>query len=376
MKQSRDEFFLNKCLVFARKGSGLVSPNPMVGAVVVRGNHIVGYGWHHAFGLPHAEVEAIQMAGVKAKGATLYVNLEPCCHYGKTPPCTDLIIKKGIKKVVFCTIDPNPSVAGRGIDILKQNGIEVRYGLLETEAKNLNESYFTYTKLRRPYITLKWAMSIDGKIADTHGKSKWITSEDARMFQKKLRFEYDAILVGSQTILKDNPLLDFFVPNEIKKSLITRKRFFKIILDSNLKISPDARVFSNVSNKVIVFKAREENSQNRKTFSENVQIVEINRECENGLLKIEEILRFLYSAGIGKIFVEGGTRVLTSFYDRGLFDSIFVFIGGKIIGGPAVYPPLEGKLLSLNEESGLLLEETKKFKKDILMIFKNVHRNN
>ncbi|MCM8758922.1 MAG: bifunctional diaminohydroxyphosphoribosylaminopyrimidine deaminase/5-amino-6-(5-phosphoribosylamino)uracil reductase RibD [Candidatus Omnitrophica bacterium] len=375
MNHSRDEFFLKKCLFLAKKGLGLVSPNPMVGAIVVKGNHVVGHGWHHAYGLPHAEVEAIKMAGIKAKDATLYVNLEPCCHYGKTPPCTDLIIKTGIKKVVFCTIDPNPFVAGKSVDILKQNGIEVRYGLLEDDAKKLNEAYFIHTELKRPYITLKWAMSIDGKIADKDGKSKWITSQDTRAFLKKLRFEYDAILVGSKTVLKDDPLLDFCIPHGLKKRLIDKKRFFKIILDSNLSVSPDAKVFSNKLHKVIIFRAKE-NFEDKKQFPENVKIVEVDRECENGLLNVKDILKFLYSEGIGKIFVEGGTRVLTTFYNFGLYDSIFVFIGGKIIGGPAVYPPLEGRLLPLDKESGLVLEETKRFENDILMIFKNVYRNN
>ncbi|MCX7705033.1 MAG: bifunctional diaminohydroxyphosphoribosylaminopyrimidine deaminase/5-amino-6-(5-phosphoribosylamino)uracil reductase RibD, partial [bacterium] len=374
MRQSRDEFFLNKCLMLAKKGLGLVSPNPMVGALVVKGNHIVGQGWHQAFGHSHAEVEAIKMAGIKAKGATLYVNLEPCCHYGKTPPCTDLIIKTGIKKVVFCTKDPNPLVAGKSIEILKQNGIEVRYGLLENQARKLNDAYFIYIEKKRPYITLKWAMSIDGKIADRHGRSQWITSEDARIFQKELRFEYDAILVGSRTILQDNPLLDFCIPKGIKKKLIEKKRFFKLILDSNLKIPPDAKVFSNISSKVIIFKAKE-NLSNRKSFPENVQLVEVEKNVKDGLLSIKEVLNYLYSAGIGKIFVEGGTRILTTFYDYGLFDSIVVFIGGKIIGGPAVYPPFEGKLIPLDGESGILLEEVKKFKNDIMITFKNVHRN-
>ncbi|MCM8815414.1 MAG: bifunctional diaminohydroxyphosphoribosylaminopyrimidine deaminase/5-amino-6-(5-phosphoribosylamino)uracil reductase RibD, partial [Candidatus Omnitrophica bacterium] len=253
MKQSRDTVFLNKCLELAKNGAGLVSPNPMVGAVVVKGNHVVGYGWHRAFGLPHAEVEAIKMAGTRAKNATLYVNLEPCCHFGKTPPCTDLIIKSGIKKVVFCTIDPNPLVHGKSVEILKNGGVEVRYGLIESDARKLNASYFTFVEKRRPFISLKWAMSIDGKIADAHGMSKWITTFQAREFQRQLRFEYDAILTGSGTILRDNPALDFSVPGRIKKQLLKRKRFYKVILDSTLKIAPDANVFLNTNANVVIF---------------------------------------------------------------------------------------------------------------------------
>lgn len=373
MKQSRDEVFLNKCLILAKNGSGLVSPNPMVGAVVVRGNHIAGYGWHRAFGLPHAEVEAIKMAGTKAKGATLYVNLEPCCHYGKTPPCTDLIIEAGIKKVVFCTPDPNPLVSGKSIGILKQNGIEVRYGLLEDEARKLNESYFTFVEKKRPFVSLKWAMSIDGKIADENGRAKWITSEDARTFQKKLRFEYDAILVGSGTIMKDDPLLDFYAPRGVKKSLIEKKKFFKVILNSKLNISRDAKVFSNTSHSVIIFHAKGICS-GREIFPENARLVEVEKEDE--FLNIRDILKYLYLQGVGKLFVEGGTKVLTTFYNYGFFDDILVFVGGKIIGGKAVYPPIEGKISSIEGHSRISLEKVIKFTNDVLMIFKNVYRNN
>ncbi len=373
MKQSRDEFFLNKCLILAKNGSGLVSPNPMVGALVVKGNHVVGQGWHKAFGLPHAEVEAIKVAGIKSKKANLYVNLEPCCHYGKTPPCTDLIIKSGIRKVVFCTIDPNPAVNGKSVEILRNNGIEVRYGLLEVEARKLNESYFTFFEKKRPFITLKWAMSIDGKIADVYGRSKWITSEYARSFSKKLRFEYDAILIGIGTVLKDNPSLDFCIPSGIRKTIAEKKRFFKIILDSDLRIPENSKVFLNKCAKVLVFTAGD--IMDNKTFPENVRLIKVQK-GEDGLLDIKEIIRYLYSEGIGKIFVEGGTKILTSFYKSGFFDSIYAFVGGKIIGGASVYPPIEGKIISPETESGLLLEEVVRFNNDVLLRFKNVFRDN
>lgn len=373
MRQSRDQFFLNKCLKLARNGSGLVSPNPMVGSVVVKGNHIVGYGWHNAFGLPHAESEAIKMAGLKANGATLYVNLEPCCHYGKTPPCTELIISSGIKKVVFCTVDTNPVVNGKSIEILKNRGIEVRYGILESEARKLNEAYFTYVEKKRPFITLKWAMSIDGKIADESGNSKWITSEDARNFLKKLRFEYDAILVGYRTIEKDDPFLDFFVPTGMKKSLVEKKRFFKIILDTHLKTSSEKNIFSNQDCKVIIFTAQNK-SATRKNYPENVEVIEVERNKEG--LDIVQVIKHLYSIGIGKLFVEGGKKVLTTFYNHNLFDNIYIFVGGKIIGGKAVYTPLEGKITQLEKEGCLSLENVIKFKNDVLLIFKNVFRDN
>jgi diaminohydroxyphosphoribosylaminopyrimidine deaminase/5-amino-6-(5-phosphoribosylamino)uracil reductase len=367
MNQSRDEFYLKKCFELAVKGKGLVSPNPMVGSVVVKGNRVVGYGWHRAFGLAHAEVEALKMAGTKAKNATLYVNLEPCCHYGKTPPCTDAIIQAGIKKVVFSTIDPNPAVNGKSIEILKQNGIEVRYGLCEKESHQLNESYFTFVKKKRPFISLKWAMSIDGKIADACGRSRWITSDDARQFARQLRFEYDAIIVGSNTIVYDNPYLDFCVPCGIRKSLVERKKFYKIILDTNLKVVPESNVFLNKASNVIIFTAHD-TSINTK-YHENVEIIPVDKDQE-GLLDLSQILNCLYEKGIAKLFVEGGTKILTSFYHHKIFDLIYVFIGCKIIGGSADYPPLKGNIISPDSQSDIILKDVIRFSNDVLLIIK------
>ncbi|HOK79478.1 MAG TPA: bifunctional diaminohydroxyphosphoribosylaminopyrimidine deaminase/5-amino-6-(5-phosphoribosylamino)uracil reductase RibD [bacterium] len=365
MKPSRDEIFLKKCLSLANNGLGLVSPNPMVGAVVVKGNHVVGQGWHRAYGLAHAEVEALKMAGSKAKNATLYVNLEPCCHYGKTPPCTDAIIKAGIKKVVFCTIDPNPFVNGKSVGMLRNHGIEVRHGLLERQAIDLNKAYFTYMKKKRPFIALKWAMSIDGKIADASGNSKWITCDDARAFNRNLRFEYDAIMTGVETIIKDNPELNYSVPYGGRKSLLKNKRYSKIILDTSLRCPRDAKIFLETSKKVIVFTGRGTRSLQTE-YPENVEFVEVDKNSA-GFLDIQQVIQNLYERGIGKLFVEGGTKVLTSFYDCELFDKIYVFIGSKIIGGDAVYPPLKGKTIPLGM-SGLELKEIIRFSNDILIV--------
>ncbi|HOJ30465.1 MAG TPA: bifunctional diaminohydroxyphosphoribosylaminopyrimidine deaminase/5-amino-6-(5-phosphoribosylamino)uracil reductase RibD [bacterium] len=374
MKLSRDELFLKKCLSLAENGLGLVSPNPMVGAVIVKGSHIVGQGWHKAYGLPHAEVEALKMAGAKAKDAILYVNLEPCCHYGKTPPCTDAIIKAGIKKVVFCTLDPNPRVNGKTVVILKNHGIEVRYGLLENHAMELNESYFTYMKQKRPFITLKWAMSIDGKIADASGNSKWITSEDARKFNRNLRFQYDAIMVGAGTVIKDDPELDYSVPGGVRKSLLKNKRYTKIIIDGDLKCPPDTKMFLNNQGNVVVFTGKDTKPAWVK-YPENVEFIEIDR-TPAGFLDIRQVIKFLYDKGIGRLFVEGGTNTLTSFYDCGVFDKIYVFVGGKIIGGDAVYPPFKGGITPPIIDSNFRLGEIIRFSNDVLIVFKNVLRNN
>jgi len=373
MKASRDEFFLGKCLSLAKKGCGLVSPNPMVGAVIVKGSHIVGYGWHRVFGFPHAEVEALNMAGERAKGATLYVNLEPCCHYGKTPPCVDAIIKSGIKKVIFSTIDPNPFVNGKSVSILENKGINVGYGILEKESRDLNEAYFTYINKKRPFISLKWAMSIDGKIANEKGESKWITSDEARQYNRKLRFEYDAILTGVNTIIKDNPYLDYQSPSYFaKKEIINRKKYYKVVLDSSLRIPRLSNVFLNTSAKLVLF-VKKGISVNEN--SDNIEIVELD-EVEQGMLDVRQAVNYLYNLGVGKLFIEGGTKVLTSFYRLNLFDTIYAFIGSRILGGSAVYPPIEGKPVPLDSQKSLDIKEVVKFSTDLLLLLKNVHRNN
>src|SRR3989344_2010898 len=192
--------FLKETLKLAKKGLGKVNPNPMVGAVIVKNNKIIGKGYHKKFGYPHAEIEALKNCQQNPKGATLYVNLEPCSHFGKTPPCADAIIKAGIKKVVCCTQDPNPKALGK-------TGIEISFGLLEQEARQLNEAFFTFHEKKRPFIAIKFAASLDGKIATQRGDSKWITNEKARKYSRALRKQYQAVLVGINTVLKDNPHL-------------------------------------------------------------------------------------------------------------------------------------------------------------------------
>ncbi|MBC7189335.1 bifunctional diaminohydroxyphosphoribosylaminopyrimidine deaminase/5-amino-6-(5-phosphoribosylamino)uracil reductase RibD, partial [Candidatus Aerophobetes bacterium] len=230
------EDYMRLALSLARKGEGKVSPNPMVGAVLIKNGKIVGKGYHRYFGGPHAEVEAIEDAGKKAKGSSLFVTLEPCCHFGKTPPCTDAIIKSGIKEVFVATIDPNPLNEGKGIRVLKKAGIKVEVGICEKEARELNRWFFKFIKENIPYVIVKSAASLDGKIATFRGDSKWITSEKARRWGKNLRFYADAILVGINTVIKDDPQL---LPPKKKE------RFFRLILDTHLNIPLKAKVLEN-----------------------------------------------------------------------------------------------------------------------------------
>ncbi|HPP13156.1 MAG TPA: bifunctional diaminohydroxyphosphoribosylaminopyrimidine deaminase/5-amino-6-(5-phosphoribosylamino)uracil reductase RibD, partial [bacterium] len=206
------EKFLKEALKLARRGEGLVSPNPMVGAVITRGSQVVGRGWHRAYGLAHAEIEALKEAGPKARGGRLYVTLEPCCHHGKTPPCVPAIVASGIKEVFCCMADPNPLMQGKGFKLLEQNGVRVRVGWQEREAMALNQAYLTRMNQQRPYLILKWAMTLDGKIAMASGDAAWVTGEESRNWVRSFRFTCDAVLVGINTVLRDDPQLSYRPP--------------------------------------------------------------------------------------------------------------------------------------------------------------------
>lgn len=291
-----DNFFMQKALRLAKKGLSWTWPNPMVGAVLVNVGKVIGQGYHHKAGGHHAEIEAIQSSKTNLKGATLYVNLEPCSHYGKTPPCSDAIIRAGVKRVVYSTLDPNPKVAGKGIEKLKQAGIDVTGGILEKEAKKLNEAFFTFHTKKRPFVAIKFAASLDGKIATRTGDSKWITNEKARMFARRLRGEYQAILVGVNTVLKDNP------------NLGTRIRGLKdplrVILDPHQKIQKNAEVFRD----------------------DNVLVI-------NKKIAIADLLEFLKQKNIISVLVEGGGKTIGGFVDAGLVDKAYAFHAPIIIGG-------------------------------------------
>jgi diaminohydroxyphosphoribosylaminopyrimidine deaminase/5-amino-6-(5-phosphoribosylamino)uracil reductase len=361
--------FLKKTFELAEKGKGLVSPNPLVGAVIAKGNRIISTGYHKAFGLAHAEVEALNQAREKAKGATLYVNLEPCCHWGKTPPCTEAIIKAGIKEVISCMKDPNSIVNGSGFKILEENGIKVRYGFLEDEAEELNRFYIINVKKKRPYIILKWAQTIDGKIATKYYSSKWITGEKTREFLKKKRFEVDGICVGVNTILVDNPSLDYIPPEfQTKKSLIERKRYYKIIFDPYGKTPTDAKIWENKNSVVlIVFNEKIEDEKIEKYMNKkNFDYLKI--QFENERFDLNMLLIKLFEKNIGIIMVEGGKFTLTEFFENKVFDEVWVFIGNKILGGEESISVFGGSNKENIEDSIVLKKiEFEKIEDDILI---------
>ncbi len=317
-----DLSYMKYAMKLAGQGRGFTEPNPMVGAVVVKDNNIISSGNHCRYGSSHAEQEALNNIE-EAQGADIYVNLEPCSHYGKTPPCSDLIIKKGIKRVVIANKDPNKLVNGKGIKKLRENGIKVETGCLKEKGKELNRHYFTYMEKNRPYILLKSGLSIDGKFCDKFGKSKWITSSELRSVARSMRGEFSAILCGSETVRKDNPLLT------LRDDYWKGKRFFRIILNRNNDLDVNLKIFDNQDIfPTIVFSSKECKNREIKGYK-HFFVAEDNRE----FLDLNEIMSVLYKEKISSLMVEGGSKVIDSFLRIRLFDELAIFTSNKIIGG-------------------------------------------
>ena len=332
----------------ARKGRGLVSPNPLVGAVLVKKGGIVGRGYHRYFGGPHAEINAISQAKEKAKDATLYINLEPCSHFGKTPPCTKAIREARIKRVIISTLDPNPIVSGKGIKELKENGIKVEVGPFQEKAKRLNEVYFKYVEKKRPFVTLKIAQSLDGKISVSDGISKWITGKMARDFSHKLRFFSDAICVGINTVLKDDPSLDYRFPSKLLAEQAlqlpkdSKKRYFKVILDSCARLPLSAKLWKG-RGKVILATTKKASVERLKKIEEKgAEILILGKDKVN----LKKLLEELEKIQIADIFVEGGGETIASFLKEKLADKILFFISPSLIGGRETKTSFEGNGIS------------------------------
>ena len=322
---AKDNRYMKMALRLARKGLGRTSPNPMVGAVVVRKGIVVGQGVHQKAGAPHAEPMAIAKAGKKAKGATLYVNLEPCNHFGRTPPCTQAILESGIKKVVFGMSDPNPGVKGGGADRLRSQGVEVVGGILEEDCRRLNEVYIKWITTGLPFVILKAAVSLDGRIATRTGDSKWISNDRSRLMVHRIRNQVDGILVGIGTVVKDDPLLTVRLPQgKIKDPL-------RIILDPRLRISPTARILAGSGKTLVVTGTRVPIRKKQELEKKGVEILSMpDRE---GQISIKDLLSQLGRRGITSLLVEGGAEVYGSFLKERQVDKLVVFIAPCLIGG-------------------------------------------
>ncbi len=327
----RDEAFLKRALRLARKGQGYVSPNPMVGAVVVREDRVVGEGFHQRFGGDHAEVEALRAAGEESRGATLYVNLEPCSHHGKTPPCVDRIVETGVARVVIGTRDPNPLVNGKGIEILRSKGIEVTVGVLENECRDLNRAYFKYVATGLPFTTLKLAQTLDGRIATQSGESRWITSHDARRTAHQMRSEHDAVMVGIGTVLADDP--------ELTVRLVKGPNPRRIILDSLLRIPLEAKVLATpLAYKTVVVTTLKAPWDTIESLEERGAAVWVMEADASGRVSLPTLWQRLGEEGIISVLVEGGSAVLTEVLRARLGDRFALFVAPKLLGSgiPAV----------------------------------------
>jgi diaminohydroxyphosphoribosylaminopyrimidine deaminase/5-amino-6-(5-phosphoribosylamino)uracil reductase len=322
-----DESYIQLAIEIAKKGEGNVSPNPLVGCVIVKNNKIIGAGYHKKFGEDHAEINALNSATESLEGSTLFVNLEPCSHHGKTPPCVDRIILEKIKKVVIGTLDINPLVSGSGVKALKKAGVEVRVGVLENECLELNKFFFKYISKKLPYVTLKAAQTLDGKIADINYNSEWITGEQSRKYVHTLRSKYDAILIGSNTSKKDDPNLTV--------RMVEGRNPYRIVLDSKLKLPLNLNLIkkNNDQKTILVTLAENRTKKNKvKRFEQlGIRIIFIKQD-DKGRINLKSALKEVRKIGITSVLVEGGAKIYSAFVNQNLFDDIMLFISPKILG--------------------------------------------
>lgn len=348
---------MRRAIELAKKGGGYVHPNPLVGCVVVKDDEIIAEGYHEKYGEFHAERNALTRCQSETKGASLYVTLEPCCHYGKTPPCTEIIIEKGIKKVFVGILDPNPLVAGKGVKILRDAGIEVEVGLCDNEIREMNKVFLKYITTKRPYVIMKTAMTLDGKIAAYTGDSKWVTNEESRKKVHELRSELAGVVVGIGTVLADDPMLTCRLEGNHHQPI-------RIVVDSNLRIPADSQLVKTAKEYRTIVACRhfdrseaersevEKSSLNvnkQKGFLDSLRSLEMTGvellECQsnNNHVDINDLMTRLGSMGIDSLLLEGGGTLNAAFLEAGCVDEVWAFIAPKIIGGEGAKTPVSGK---------------------------------
>lgn len=331
---NQDEFFMKRAIELGKKGAGSVSPNPLVGAVIVKDDVIIGEGWHEYYGGLHAEPNALNSCKTDPYGATIYVTLEPCCHYGKTGPCTQVLIKSGIKKVVIGAVDPNKAVAGKGILILRQHNIEVITGICEKECQELAEIYFHFTRTKIPYVVMKYAMTVDGKIATVTGDSKWITGAPAREHVHEIRKSMKAIMVGVDTVRVDDPMLD----SRLSYNPINPIR---IICDSYGRIPINSQIVKTayLIPTYLVCTSIKEDIKNE-LESKGVHILKV--KDKNGRVDLRNLMEICGDLGIDSILLEGGSTLNFSALEAGIVSKVRVYIAPKLIGGNRAFTPIGG----------------------------------
>lgn len=397
MSESLSKEFMLRAIDLAKKGEGRTNPNPLVGAVIVKNGKIIGEGWHHAYGELHAERDALKncyQRGENPEGATIYVTLEPCCHFGKQPPCTHALVEAKIASVIVGSRDPNPLVHGKGNAYLRENGISVEEDFLRDECDKLNPFFFHYITTKTPFVVLKYAMTLDGKIATKTGESKWITNEKSRQFVHVLRNRYAGILAGINTVLKDDPMLNCRLQNE--NGEMTGRNPVRIICDSDLRIPLESKIVQTAREiPTIVACVKPDvasESQAKQTFLEKkeslenagIEVIEVAGEKRRGLLamakkmrqdnpklqvNLKELMKILGEKKIDSVLIEGGGAVNYSALESKIVNKIYAFVAPKIFGGSAK-SPVAGEGVNLPSESfGFTLENITRFDDDILMEF-------
>ena len=339
-----DKEYMLRAISLAKKGEGWTNPNPMVGAVIVKDGRIIGEGYHKKYGELHAERNAFASLKESAKGATMYVTMEPCCHYGKTPPCTQAIIEHEIGKVVIGSKDPNPKVSGKGVQILKEAGISVEENFLREECDKLNPIFFHYIRTKMPYVVMKYAMTLDGKIATKTGESKWITGKEAREEVQYMRHRYMGIMVGIGTVLADDPMLN--VRAKDKKSPV------RIICDSKLRIKEDSQIVKTAFNqRTIVIYADSQNIQEKLERLHSLGVETLYCPDERNQIDLKKLMIYLGNEGIDSILLEGGGKLNDSAVRAGIVKEVQAFIAPKLFGGVNSKTPIEGIGVNLPSEA-------------------------
>ena len=365
MVRQEDIEYMRRAMELAERGVGFTNPNPMVGAVIVKGGKVIGEGWHERCGEWHAERNAFKNCTVPAEGATMYVTLEPCCHYGKTPPCTEAIIEHGIARVVVGMEDPNPLVAGKGIALLREAGIEVVCGVEEEALREQNRVFLKYISTKLPWVAMKTAMTLDGKIATRTGDSKWITGAEARAYVHELRHRFMAILVGIGTVVADDPLLNCRIEGRGVRQPI------RVVVDSNARLSLDSQLVKTAGEyRTIVAHTRFAPEERVKALRETGVEMLLCKEKE-GLVDVRNLLELLGLSGIDSILLEGGGSLNYTFLSEGLADELYAFIAPKIVGGMNAKTPVEGAgMEKMADAINLELENVLNIGHDVLLKLK------
>lgn len=331
-----DLTYMRQALELAKRATGMTSPNPVVGAVLVKKGHVIGEGYHRGSGLKHAEIEALEGASESTTGATLYVTLEPCSHQGKTPPCTDAIVAAKIARVVAATTDPNPRVSGEGFRLLQAAGIKVDIGACAHEARHLNDPFFTFMEAKRPFIISKWAMTLDGKIATEIGHSRWISNDKSRFFAHEIRAQVDAVMVGIGTVLADNPILNVRLPN------YQGRQPKRIVIDGHLRIPARAKCLQDSAPEQCILATTEAAPKERvmQFRAEGHRVVVL--KGRRGIIDLKSLIKELYRLQVQSVVCEGGSGLHGALLEAQLVDKVVAFVSPKIIGGTSSKSPVTG----------------------------------